>query len=239
MNSGHDAGNDRESLVQGVGHRSQAVGGAGSSRDNLVFLGQGLLVDRVDDGLQVVAGRSGDNDLLSASSDVSHALLFAGVEAGALQNNVNANLAPRAILSVLNGVDLDFLAIDDDRILGSFDGVLVLTDLAQERTLSGVVLEQVSQHLGAGQVIDGNNFVALSLKHLTESQTADTAKTIDSNFNSHSKILPKILYSERAEPAPPKRLIAAFRFGSIVPHSHQNCKGACYYFNANCAKIMF
>ena len=75
--------------------------------------------------------------------------------------------------------------------------MLVLTDLAQERALSGVVLEQVSQHLGAGQVIDGNNFVALSLKHLTESQTADTAKTIDSNFNSHSKILPKILYSER------------------------------------------
>ena len=197
MNGGHDAGNDRESLVQGVGHRSQAVGGAGSSRDNLVILGQGLLVDRVDDGLQVVASRSRDNDLLSASSDVSHALLFAGVEAGALQNNVNADLAPRAILSVLNGVDLDLLAIDDDGILGSFDGVLVLTDLAQERALSGVVLEQVSQHLGAGQVIDGNNFVALSLKHLTESQTADTAKTIDSNFNSHSKILPKILYSER------------------------------------------
>ena len=197
MNGGHDAGNDRESLVQGVGHRSQAVGGAGSSRDNLVILGQGLLVDRVDDGLQVVAGRSRDNDLLSASSDVSHALLFAGVEAGALQNNVNADLAPRAILSILNGVDFDLLAIDDDGILSSFDGVLVLTDLAQERALSGVVLEQVSQHLGAGQVIDGNNFVALSLKHLTESQTADTAKTIDSNFNSHSKILPKILYSER------------------------------------------
>ena len=197
MNGGHDAGDDGEGLVQGVGHRSQAVGGAGSSRDNLVILGQGLLVDRVDDGLQVVAGRSRDNDLLSASSDVSHALLFAGVEAGALQNNVNADLAPRAILSVLNGVDLDLLAIDDDGILGSFDGVLVLTDLAQERALSGVVLEQVSQHLGAGQVIDGNNFVALSLKHLTESQTADTAKTIDSNFNSHSKILPKILYSER------------------------------------------
>ena len=83
-------------------------------RDSLVIPGQGLLVDRVDDGLQVVAGRSRDNDLLSASSDVSHDLLFAGVEAGALQNNVNADLAPRAILSVLNGVDIDLLAIDDD-----------------------------------------------------------------------------------------------------------------------------
>ena len=69
--------------------------------------------------------------------------------------------------------------------------MLVLTDLAQERALSGVVLQQVSQHFGAGQVVDGDDFVALSLKHLTEGQAADAAKTIDSNFNSHSKIPPR------------------------------------------------
>src|SRR5699024_12699395 len=45
---------------------------------DLIFLGQGLLVDGVDDGLQVIAGRSGDDDLLGASIDVSHALDLAG-----------------------------------------------------------------------------------------------------------------------------------------------------------------
>ena len=48
MNGGHDAGDDGISLVQGVGHGGQAVGGAGSSGDDLILSGQGLLVDGED-----------------------------------------------------------------------------------------------------------------------------------------------------------------------------------------------
>ena len=51
--------------------------------------------------------------------------------------------------------------------------------------LSGVVLQQVSQHSGRGQVVDSDDFEALSTEHLTESQTADTTKTVNSNFNRH------------------------------------------------------
>ena len=105
MNGGHDAGDDGEGLVQGVGHGGQAVGGAGSSGDDLIVSGQGLLVDGVDDGLQVVAGGSRDDDLAGASLNVSLGLSLAGVEAGALQNDVDAQLAPGAILSILNGVE--------------------------------------------------------------------------------------------------------------------------------------
>jgi len=194
MNGGHDAGDDGIGLVQGVGHGGQAVGGAGSSGDDLILSGQGLLVDGVDDGLQVVAGGSRDNDLAGASLDVGLSLSLAGVEAGALQNDVDAQLAPGAILSILNCVDGDLLAVDDDVILASLNGVLVLANLAQERALCGVVLQQVSQHSGAGQIVDGDDFVTVSLEHLTESQTADTAKTIDSNFNSHSEILPRFVF---------------------------------------------
>jgi len=63
--------------------------------------------------------------------------------------------------------------------------VLALADLAAERALSSIVLQQVSQHLGAGQVVDCDDLVTLSIKHLTESQTANTTETIDSNSNSH------------------------------------------------------
>ena len=63
--------------------------------------------------------------------------------------------------------------------------MLAFADLAAERTLSSIVLQQVSQHLGAGQVVDCDDLVTLSIKHLTESQTANTTKTIDSNSNSH------------------------------------------------------
>ena len=95
--------------------------------------------------------------------------------------------------------------------------MLVLTDLAQERALSGVVLQQVSQHSGAGQVVDRDDFVAVRFKHLTESQTADTAKTIDSNFNSHSKILPRLLYNLASG-------VSALWYGTIVPYSYTICK---------------
>ena len=63
--------------------------------------------------------------------------------------------------------------------------MLVLTDAADVGALSSVVLQQVGQHRGAGQVVDGDHFVALSAEHLTESQTANAAETIDSNFNGH------------------------------------------------------
>ena len=113
---------------------------------------------------------------------MSLSLGLAGVEAGALQHHVHTDLAPRQLGSVGLGIDGDLLA---DVIIAGLDGVLVLTDLAQEAALSGVVLQQVSQHRRAGQVVDGHNLVALSLKHLTESQAADAAETIDRNFNCH------------------------------------------------------
>jgi hypothetical protein len=59
--------------------------------------------------------------------------------------------------------------------------VLSFTKLAGETTLGGVVLQKVSKHFGACEVIDGDYFVTISLEHLTESQTTDTAKTVDSN----------------------------------------------------------
>ena len=112
-----------------------------------VFLGQGLLVDAVNDGGQIIASGSGDDDLLGAGVDVGLALFLAGVEAGALQHDVHVQLAPGAVGGVLLGVDLDLLAVDDDGILGGLDGVLVFADMAAVAALSGVILEQMSQHL--------------------------------------------------------------------------------------------
>src|SRR5699024_9325084 len=104
---------------QGVSHGGQAVGGAGGSGDDLVLSSQGLLVYAVDDGLQVVASGSRDDNLLGASVDVGLALGLGGVEAGALQHNVHANFAPRQVLGVLLGIDFDGLAVHGDGILTS------------------------------------------------------------------------------------------------------------------------
>jgi hypothetical protein len=60
-------------------------------------------------------------------------------------------------------------------------------------TLSGVILEKVSEHGGAGKVVDSNNFVTLCAEHLTECETTDTAESVNSNFYGHDKN-PPIIY---------------------------------------------
>ncbi len=153
------------------------------------------MVNVVNDSRQIVACRSRDNNLLCAGLDVSLSLSLAGVEARALENNVNLQLAPRQLSCVRLSIDSDLLAVNDDRtrsqnclailsensVLVS-NSVLALAELACETTLSGIVLQEVSQHLRAGQVVDSNNLITLSFKHLTESQTTNTAKAVNSYF---------------------------------------------------------
>ena len=57
-------------------------------------------------------------------------------------------------------------------------------------TLRRIVFEKVSQHFGAGEIVDGNNLITFCTEHLTESQTADTTETVNSNFY-HFKFLLK------------------------------------------------
>ncbi len=141
------------------------------------------MVDVVDDGGQVVASGGGDDDLAGAGVDMSLGLSLAGVETGALQNHVNTQLAPGQLGGVGLGIDGDLLAIDGDGALASGNGV-GQSILA----LSGVILQQMSQHLGGSQVVDGDNLVTLSAEHLTESQTTNAAETVNCNFNCHDKI---------------------------------------------------
>ena len=133
---------------------------------------------------------------------MSHRLRLAGVEAGAFEHNVNIQLAPRQLVRLRLRVDRNLLAVDSDgarnlyglavffkdRLLGAH-GILVLVG-----ALSSIILEQMSQHLRAGQVVDSDNLITLGVKHLTESQTANAAKAIDRNSN-HWKSPPKTLSS--------------------------------------------
>ena len=70
------------------------------------------MVNVVNDGGQVVASRSRDNNLLSTSSQVSRSLLLRSIETCALQNNVYIQLAPRQLSSVRNSIDGNLLAIN-------------------------------------------------------------------------------------------------------------------------------
>ena len=109
----------------------------------------------------------------------------AGNDLPTIVYNVNTQLAPGQLGSVSLCVDGDLLAVDNDVVLASLNDMTSSSVIA----LGGVVLQQVSQHSGRGQVVDSDNLVTLSTEHLTESQTADTAKTVNSNFYRHDDFL--------------------------------------------------
>ena len=178
VNGAHDTALDGSEFVERGSHGGEAVGGAGSCGNDGVFLGQGLLVDAVDDGGKVVAGGSGDDDFLCACVDVSLRFRLGGVEAGALEHDVHADLLPGKVSRVLLGVDLDLLAVHDDGAVLRFhfvgEGVLALR---------AVVFEKVREHLRIGEVVDGDDLVAVRREHLTECQTTDPTEAVDSNSN--------------------------------------------------------
>jgi hypothetical protein len=194
VDGAHDTALDRSELVERVSHGSEAVGGAGCCADDGVGRGKGLVVGVVNDGREVISSRSGDDDLLCTGLDVSGSLSLGGIETSALENYIDVKLSPGKLSGVGLCIDGDFLSVHDDGT-GSDNGFAVLsedciliihsvfslTELAGEAALGGVVLEEVGKHLGACEIIDGDYFVTISFEHLTESQTADTAKTVDCN----------------------------------------------------------
>ena len=181
---------DLAELVEGVGHRREAVGRAGSRGDDLIVLGQRVLVHGEDNRLDV-AGGSGDNDLLGARIDVRHGFLFGAVETGAFEDDVHVQLAPRAVDGVFLFVDLDFGAVHDDGMIGVAHLVRILIS-----ALSRVIFEQVREHFGVGQIVDRDDFIAGRLEHLSERRSADTAESVDCNFNvCHNKNSSKKFYT--------------------------------------------
>ena len=185
MDRAHDTGLNRSQVVQSLSHRSKAVRRAGCSGDNLVFLRQGFMVNVVYDSREVVTSRSGDNNFLSACSQMCRSFFFGSVETSAFENYVYIMLAPRNVFCILFSVDFDFFAVNGDAVFASLYLVSVLV-----LTLRGIILEQVCEHFRAREVVDCNYFITLCIEHLTESETANTAKTIDSNFYCHLKNTP-------------------------------------------------
>ena len=89
-------------------------------------------------------------------------------------------LAPRNLRGVSFLVDVDLLAVDRDGILAGFHLVRVFV-LALRR----IVLQEVCEHLGVREIVDGYDFIALCIKHLTKREAADTSETIDRYFYCH------------------------------------------------------
>ena len=180
VDRGHQALDDAELVGQRLGHAGQAVRRARRVGDD-VLGGRVvvLVVDTHDEGAVLVGGRGRDDDLLGATVDVGVRLGGVGEEAGRLDDDVGAHVAPGDVGGVLLGEDLDGGATDGDRVLREGD---VVGEHAEHR----VVLEQVGDALVVHQVVGGDDFdVGTGRLDGPEEVAADAAEAVDPYANGH------------------------------------------------------
>jgi hypothetical protein len=121
VNGGHETLGDAPVVVDDLGHRGEAVRGAGGIGDiGEVGLVLGV-VDTHDEDGSVVLGRSRHDDLLSAALGVSLRLLLGQVNTGALSDVLSADRAPLDLARILLLEDLDGLPVDLDAALDSLN----------------------------------------------------------------------------------------------------------------------
>lgn len=135
MHSGHETLNDGVFVVDNLGERRKAVGGARSVGNDRRLAVVGLLVDAHDEHGSVRRGCSDDN-LLGAALQMCFGLGNGGEDTCGLHNVLGACLRPRNAGRVPLSVELDALAIDNEVLAVNLDGAL-------EGPVSGVVLEHV------------------------------------------------------------------------------------------------
>jgi hypothetical protein len=170
VNSGHKTFNDLELIVNNLGKRSKAVGGARGVGDDLVLGLVGIQVDTNNEH-RSISRRSRDDDLLSATSNVSLCLVDSGEDTSGLNYVVSTILTPRDLSGVLLGVDRDSLAVDNELTILSLDGTL-------EATVGRVVLEHVDHVVKRNEgIVDGDNLNILVLERSAKDNTANTTES--------------------------------------------------------------
>ena len=104
--------------------------------------------------------------------------LGVGELAGGLDHDLRAQRAPVELRRVLDGEDLDRLAVDRDAVLFRLHRL-------RDRTEDGVVLQQVRQRLGVGQVVDRHELDRRVAERRPDDIASDAAEAVDCYLDCH------------------------------------------------------
>jgi hypothetical protein len=139
-----------------------------------------VLIDAHDNRYVFVFRRSGDDDLLDGVAQVALCLIGVSEAAGGFHYHLGAYRSPVQFGRVLLGEDTNFAAVDGDGI--GFTRDLVPLEIADHR----IVLQQVRQRLGVGQVVDRHEFQILVLERGPQNIAADAPKAVDAYLDCHT-----------------------------------------------------
>ena len=185
MNSGHQAFYNTKLIVDNLGQRSQAVGGAGSVGHNRHILGVLIQVNAAHKGGGFLILSGGRNNNFLCTSGNMRGSFFSGAEhAGGLYDILGAAGRPRNLRRILLFVHFDGMAVNDKLTVFRLSATV-------ELAVHGVIFEHINHVVGVDErIVDTYNFKNVRLSHSgAENQATDTAKAIDANFNCH-KFLP-------------------------------------------------
>ena len=182
VDGGHQAVGDAQVVVEDLGDGGQAVGGAGGVGHEGHVGGVGVQVHAAHEHGSGVLGGGGHDDLLGAGVDVGLGLLLGQEQAGGLHNVLSLQLAPGDVLGVALSEDGNLLAVDNDGVLG-------VAHLSLALAMHGIILQHISQVVGGAQIVDAHNLDLGVIQAGAEHHAADTAKTIDANFDAHVELL--------------------------------------------------
>ena len=180
VNRRHVAADDTEVFVQNFGDRGQAVRRAGRVGNDFVFSRQLVVVDAVNDRQIGAFGRSGDQNAFCAGFQMDFRFFGVGENACAFIDDVDVHFFPRQVVRIAFSQDFDGFAVDGNRIVGggNFTG---------ERTVNGIEFQQMSVGFRRTEVVNRNDVDVRTtgFRQSAESQTTDTAETINRNANCH------------------------------------------------------
>jgi hypothetical protein len=176
VNGRHQTVDDPEALVKDFGQRCQAVGGAGSVGYDMVSVRPvHILVDAHDDGDILALGRGVDNHLFGAGPQVAGRGFPVGKAAGGFHHDVYFAPGPGNPARIRPGQD-GHLPPEGGK--AAFPGGHV----PGQRAVHRIVLEEVGQRLGRGQVVDGNNRDDVAWPYGPEEMAADPAEPVNTDF---------------------------------------------------------
>ena len=187
VNSGHQTAFNTEFVQQHFGERSQAVGGAGSVGNDVVFCRIiFVFVNTHNDGNIFAFCRSGDDNLFNSVMQVSSSLFAFSETTGGFYNDFSTSFAPRNLCRIHAGEYFDFVTINNNEV--AFDA-----DFMIENAMDRIIFQQVSQSLDVAKIVYCNNLNLRIVECNTENLAANAAKTINTYF-CHNNFL---LNSER------------------------------------------
>jgi hypothetical protein len=82
---------------------------------------------------------------------------------------------------ILDGQDLDLAAVDED-------GAVLGGDLGLEVAVDGIVLQQMREALGVGEIVDADHLdVTGGFQRRPEKDASDAPETVDADSNAHGR----------------------------------------------------